>query len=527
MRSGWRKCISRDRGVSPALSRRLMPRAQGRWALGGLAALALAPVPALAQQTAPDPAKQDQQRPAPTVVDPVTGRPVDRAGAATDIVDRAVADRYHDVPYRADGQPEGTVRSYIPLPPVSTANASLTDPIRRDRALTERRLPGLTVRERRRPEYDAVGFEAGGMKIVPYAMAGTAVDSNVYAERNGRSDVLFTGTAGLDVQSQWGRHEVELTGHVRHREYATFNSEDATTYRVNARGRLDLAGQNTVSAQVLREEQVLDRGIADEVVNLAFPTKFGRWLGEIATHVEYGQLELDLTGSATRERYDDNRTVAGAFVDQRFRNHDVLGVDVAVGFDIGGLRSIYGEFGYDRRRFDFQAGGIDRDANVYRFMGGFRGGITRLVRGHIAAGYMNVDFLQTGVSSLKTFAIDAELDWLFSQRTTFSLTAKRDLRTVSQNNARGTILTRIAAQADHELRRNLILTLTAQQQWTDYVNDPRRATATGVALGAIWLLDRHWQVRPQIGYLRRWDNGFLVDASPEDFSAGVDVTFRF
>ncbi len=511
------------------MPRKLTSLTHGHRMLGGLLGLCMLPSPVLAQQANGKTDRQaDEQGRTVHAVDPTTGRPISRGGAKTDIVDQSIADRYRNAPLDAKRRPEEAVDAYIALPPVSTANQSITQLPQGDRAIRERRLPGVTVRGRRRPEYDPIGFRAGSLRILPYVMGGIAFDSNVYAEARGRSDILSTATAGVDVRSDFGRHAFNLSGFLRHREYGRYNSEDATTYRVNGDVRLDLAGQNNITARVVEERIVLNRGVADEVVVLGFPTRYSQRLGEIGAHVEYGPVQFDVNGRAYRQQYRNNATVAGAFVDQSFRSFDSIGGDAAIGFDIGGLRSLYGQIDFERRRFPTQAGPVDRDADVYKIMGGFRGGLTQLIRGHVAVGYMKVDFQQANVAPLKTLAIDAELDWLFTERTTFSIAAKRDLRTVAQNNSRGMVLTRVAGQVDHEVLRNLILSLIVQQQWTNYIADPRKATATGVTLGATWLFDRHWQARPQIVYLDRRDNGFfVVDASPEDVSLGLDVTYRF
>jgi hypothetical protein len=459
-------------------------------------------------------------------VDAANGRPVDQDGTSNDIVDQA-ANRNAAGPDRDSGSVRRIVPAYIALPPVSDAAGRNANARSSDRAFSQRYLPGETVKDRRRPEYSAIGFTAGGIRILPYLTTGVAYDSNIYAVSPGRDDIIFSGTAGFSARSDWGRHALAVTGNIRRREYGRFDSEDATTYKIDGQGRLDLAGRNTLTAHLLDERVVLNRAVADEVVSQALPTLYRRRLGELTGHVEYGPIEIDLTGSAGRQTFKDNFSVAGMPLDQQFRNFDSLGGQLDVAVDAGGLRSFYGQLDYERRRFDVPTAGVSRDADVYKFIGGMRGGITKLIRGNIGVGYMLVDFKQANIESLRGVAIDAELDWLVSELTTVSFTARRNLRTAAQQNSRGTILTSLQLGIDHELRRNVIISLTLQQQWNDYIGDIRRARATGASLGAIWLLDRHLQVRPEISYMRRTDRGFDIDASPKDAFAGIDLTYRF
>lgn len=461
----------------------------------------------------------------PRTVDPVTGRPVDANSAQTDIVDQGVVERHQSSTGGAVGGRQ--VPAYIPLPSLAPANGQGAGMGGRDRALSQRMLPGTLVRQRRRPEYDAQGLRVGSIRVLPYVMAGLGYDSNVYAEESGRDDVFGTATAGVVARSDWGRHAFQLTGDVRRREYATYDSENATTYSLDAEARLDLSGRNSLTLHGLDERTVLSRSIVDEIVTQALPTTVRNRLGEAVGHVERGPVELDLTGSVSRQDYRNNLSQLGTVIDQSFRNYDGIGAKAALGYDIGGLRSLYTEVSIDRRRFDSVAGGFSRDVNVYSVIGGLRGGLTQLVRGQIGLGYMKLDFRQAGIASLNALAVDAEVDWLYSERTTFSLRATRGLRSVAQQNSLGAILTAVTLNADHEARRNLILSASLRQQWSDYIGDTRRASASGMSVSATWMIDRHLQLRPELSYLKRTDRGFDIDASPENFFGGAGFTYKF
>lgn len=519
--SAWRKCISKPLPCHAAVSARLAVRGL---LIGGIGCAALTAPFAMAQQKDGAQVGSGAGTGQPRQVDPLTGRPVDTSGAPADIVDQRAAERDRST---NDVARERQVPAYIALPSLAPADAQPSGASRRDRALSQRVLPGTLVRQRRRQEYDAQGFRAGEMRILPYVMAGLGYDSNVYAEEKGRDDVFGSVTAGVVARSDWGRHAVAFTGDVRRREYASYDTENATTYSLDAEVRLDLAGRNNLTFHASDERAVLSRSIVDEIVTQAFPTKVRNSLGEVVAHIERGPIELDLTGSVVRQNYRNNVGQAGTVIDQSFRNYDGTGAKVAVGYDIGGLRSAYAEFSVDRRRFDSVAGGLSRDVDVFSMIGGLRGGLSQLVRGRFGLGYMKLDFKQVGIESLNAFAVDAAVDWLYSERTTFSLRATRGLRSVAQQNSLGTILTVVSLNADHEARRNLILSASLRQQWSDYIGDDRRASASGITVSATWFLDRHLQVRPELSYLKRTDRGFTIDASPENFFGGASLTYKF
>ncbi len=462
-------------------------------------------------------------------VDPETGRPLPERNASPDMRDRSPGDR-RSVTGRpllpGDTGRQAGVPAYIALPEPS-ANRVAQEPVRGDRGLEFQRLPGETVKQRRRPEYDPVPLPVGSFALYPYASAALAYDSNVFAEDKGRDDVVFNVAAGANARTDWNRHALSLEGLVRYREYARFDSESLTTYRIAGEGRLDLPGREFLTAAASVERVALDRSVADEVVTQGRPTRYWQTVATLGSHGEMGRLTTDANIFFRRQVFSDNQSITGTAVDQSFRDFESIGGQSTLGWDIGGQRSIFGQASVERRRFDEMSGPISRDANIYRLMGGLRGRLSRLVRGRIGAGYMLIDFRQAGAESLKTFAIDADVEWLVTRLDTISFSARRDLLTVAQRNSRGSVSTNLQLDYDREVRRNVILSLSLRQQWTDYVNDSRRARATGGSVGGTWYLNRHLQMRPSLSYMKRTDRGFDINADPEDLTASLGVSFRF
>lgn len=506
-----------------------------KWAIGG--AVMLHAVGASAQDASVIPpanrlpADQGAASPGdPTPrVDPATGRPLPGRNASPDVRDapsnarRSVTGR-PTVP--GDGPRQGGVPAYIALPDASASRVA-QEPVRGDRGVEFLRIPGETVKQRRRPEYDPVPLTVGSIGLYPYVSGGLAYDSNVFAEDKGRDDVVFTAAAGVNARTDWNRHAVSLEGVVRYREYARFDTESLATYRVSGEGRLDLPGREFLTAGLSFERVALDRSTVDDVATQLRPTRYWQTAATLGGHGEMGRLTADANIFYRRQIFSDNASIAGTAVDQGFRDFEGIGGQSTVAWDVGGQRSLYGQASYERRRFDEMSGAINRDANLYRLGGGFRGRLTRLIRGRIGAGYMLIDFRQAGAESLRTFAVDADVEWLATRRDSFSLNVRRDLLTVAQRNSRGAVSTNVQLDYDREVRRNVILSLSFRQQWSDYVSDSRRATATGASIGGAWYLNRRLQMRPSLSYMKRTDRGFEIDADPEDLTAGVEVSFRF
>ncbi len=471
----------------------------------------------------PEPGAPQRPVPRPPVqVDPLTGRPVD--AAAANAPDRATRIRMAIDALRG---PAGTVPAYIPLPSGSTQQSEV--PIARvaDRALGARNLPGTTVRGRVRPDYAPPGIRTAGMVLHPYAGAGVAYDANVYAEEDPRADLFGYGLLGIDAASDWGRHRATLGGFVRRRQYAEYDTENTTTYRLIGTGRYDVSSHLALTSDVSHQRIQLERGAVEEVSSQALPTLYDFTSAALGGRIDYGATRMTLMGNVSRTKFRDNASLTGAFTDQSFRNFRAYAGQVLVEHDAFGQRALYAQLDVERRRFDTAAAQLQSDGDVYTLVGGLRGEVTQLIRGHVGVGVIHVTFEDPAAKGVTGVTVDTRLDWLLRERTTLSLSANRELRTVAQRGVRSALFTNVDLRADEEVRRNLIVSLGLRQQWTDYIDDTRRASATGVTLGAEWLLDRHWTVQPQFSYLRRTDRGFGIDLGPEDAQAGISGAYRF
>lgn len=459
----------------------------------------------------------------PRQIDPVTGRPI--PAKSTDPVDNAARRRLAEGAARGES---GTVPAYIPLPSGSTQQSEVPRERVPDRALGARRLPGATVRGRSRPEYAAPGIRAAGLVLHPFVSSGVYYDANVFAGDDARSDPFGYGLLGIDAGSDWGRHRVTLNGFVRHRRYATYDSENTTTYRLETTARYDASSHLSLTSEASDQRIQLERGAVEEVSRQSLPTVYRRSTAQLGAQVDYGPTQIIALVSVARTKFRDNISLAGAFTDQSFRNYRGYGAQLRVQHDVFGQRALYAELDFERRRFDTAEGRRRSNADNYRLTGGLRGELTQLIRGNIGLGIIARDYEDPTAATVPIrLAIDAQLEWLVRERTTLSFSAQTETRTVAQRGVRSASFTSTNLRVDHEARRNLILSLDLRRQWTDYIEDDRRASATEVTLGAAWLLDRHWAIRPEISYLRRTDRGFGIDLGPEDTQAGVSASYRF
>jgi len=100
----------------------------------------------------------------------------------------------------------------------------------------------IAVRERSRPDYDALGVRLGAFMAYPRLTASLESNDNVYArpERAEQDDIFYTIAPEVRLRSNWSRHA--LGGYVNGAiaRYNDLKSEDVETWSTGANGRLDV-----------------------------------------------------------------------------------------------------------------------------------------------------------------------------------------------------------------------------------------------------------------------------------------------
>ncbi|WP_076072072.1 outer membrane beta-barrel protein [Sphingomonas montana] len=386
---------------------------------------------------------------------------------------------------------------------------------------------GTTVSARRRPQYDPAGVRTGSFLFFPELTAGVGYEDNVYSEPNGRGDIYGRLRASGALRSTWGVHALAVDGYVDQRSYAKYDTEDAFTYGASASGKFDIDRTASLTGGVSHSRQVVDRSAVGEILTTRRPVRYDLTGASAGFSKDFGRLAVGVTGAVDRFDFLNARTQSGDVSDQQFRDYTRYSGGVEGSYGFGSGPRLYAAVNGELRRYRVQAPPITRDADIVEGLVGIRSEITPLIRGRLGVGYLHANFKDPTIPSQGALAIDANLDYLFSELTTFRLSARRYFQNVGLITAPATLNTEVQLRVDHELLRNVILSANARYVHGKYVDEDAAVNRWNVGVGGLWLVNRRIRMDAALDYTARKSDRILIGNQKIDaFRASVGVRYH-
>jgi hypothetical protein len=317
----------------------------------------------------------------------------------------------------------------------------------------------ISVRQRPRAEYEALGVHVGGFMLFPRLLGTAEYDSNIYAlPTNKIDDVIYRIQPELALNSNWSRHALNLYARSTLNRYNDYSSEDSDEWQAGVNGRLDIQRDTTLSggaeAARLTEPRTSTSTQADSVVpiqydldhfNAVFVKEFNR---------------VRFTGRVDYNIYDyhDGRAANGASVEQDDRDRDEVVGSVRGDYAISPDTAVFVQAALNKHSYGHNLPGLNRDSDGVEVLAGANFELSNLIRGDIGVGYYNQSYDDPAFKDIKGLGVRGQLEWFPTQLTTVSVTGSRQVLDSGLVGTAGYISTNVAGQIDHELLRNVILT---------------------------------------------------------------------
>lgn len=387
----------------------------------------------------------------------------------------------------------------------------------------------ISVLQKARPDYDALGLRAGSFIIKPKVDVSAAYTDNVFAlspevsaEFGEQSDTYFVFRPSVGIESDWNRHSLSGGLYSETWQHVDFDGENVSNAGLFADGRIDVNYNTAItlggSYDWLHETRFMNNSVLVPVE----PVEYDRSRAYIGLQQEFGRIRYRGRLDFADYDYDDVQVVdpanSGVFLttDQDFRDRQDTSVLLEAGFATTRdssvfLRGVFRQRDFDNLSNTVLAGSpLDRDSDGYTISAGVDFDVTNLIRGNIAIGYMEEDFKDDRLRKIDGLALDAGLEWFPSERTTVGLTASRDVRpssvfTTDANgnplvNDAGFIANEVVLSVDHELARNIILSGSVGYGLDDYKEFNREDERYAATLAATYLINRHFAARLEYAY---------------------------
>lgn len=358
-------------------------------------------------------------------------------------------------------------------------------PFQRDR--------NVTVRDRPRPDYDALGLRAGAFLVLPKAEVSVAYEDNVFAEEvNPRSDWVTSFAPSVQVESQWARHAVSARLSANTYQYGKYDDNSSTTASSQIKGRLDVVRGTAITGGLGFDHLVEPRSSASSPFDAVEPIRYNQASADLGFSREVNRVRVSGAVHYRSYVFQNARSLLGTKIDEKYRNNAAWEQQLRVDYALGPTLALFVNGTHNSWAFKAPTNPLDvgRDASGYALTTGADFEITQLARGQVQVGYLDQNYEDPRVGDTSGLSLSARVEYFPSQLLTVTLNAKRAAQSTGVFGAGGVVNTNFGLQGDYELLRNLILTARVQYYDDDYRGlDRQDKTWTGT-LGANYLVNR-------------------------------------
>jgi hypothetical protein len=365
----------------------------------------------------------------------------------------------------------------------------------------------VSVRDRPRPEYDALGVRLGGFRLYPRLTIGASHDDNIFATNTDVIDDRIAAVGGnVRLSSQGGRVPMSVYASANSRSYSDNPLEDHVNWEGGGSIDYTFAPRTAVSVSgnhTLDHESRGEPSFPSEAIELPSVETSGAVVG--ITH-QFASGQLSFTADYRSTDFDDTKLAEGATLDQDFRDRDTRILQIQSGIIVGETTTVFVRAVHEERdyKLDAEAVGVDRDATSDALFGGAAFDISNLMRGEVAIGVFDLDNHDPDQSDRRSVAVSSNVDLYVTQLLTATMDVQRTSAAADIVGSASAIGTSVSLGLDYELRRNLILSATfarSRREFTGVVD--RTDTSKRAGINAQWLLNRHVSVGFNYAHIER------------------------
>ena len=348
------------------------------------------------------------------------------------------------------------------------------------------------VTDRSQPEFDPLPIRVGVFEARPEVGFSAGFTSNLFASSDDEIDDSFVGiTPSITLTSDWSRNSLGLRGRIDHLEYSDTSSESRTNINLGADGRIDVTGQLNLFGAISLDELTEPRSNVASLQNAVEPAEYSRFGSEVGAQYQAGRQRLRGALGLETFDYDDVELVTGLFQDQDFRDRDVVSFVARYSYAASRDWAIFAEV--DRREADYDApnvfNALDRDFDSTALRIGSNFELPNLLRGDIGIGAFQSEYEDPTVEDVDGLSVDGNLQWFATQLTTMSFGAGRGVIDPGLVQSNAAVRTNVSARADHELKRNIIVSGEARFTNFDFENIDRNDDRWSLRASATWKLN--------------------------------------
>lgn len=322
------------------------------------------------------------------------------------------------------------------------------------------RTTDVSVDQRPHPEYQAQGALLGAFRLDAALRAGLAYDDDILAQPGSPSDEIAQFEPSMQLQSNWSRHYASIFARASENLFTERSDQTTLDYAVGSNDRIDL-GRDMMIALGGSYERATDlRTDLGSPQNAAKPVRYDRARAYLGGVKQFNRLRLSLDADLQDDSYNNARTSTGVSIYQRDRDETIGTLSARAEYAINAGVSVYVSAAGNTRSFRNELPGeFSRNSSGYDVAVGSNFDLTHLLRGELEVGYINQNFRNSAFPTVDGVSLRGSLQYFFSPLTTFTVTSTQTVGNSDIVGSAGYLQTIEQLTVDHELRRNVILSL--------------------------------------------------------------------
>lgn len=385
----------------------------------------------------------------------------------------------------------------------------------------------VSVLDRPRPDYQAVGIQAGGFTIFPKASFEGAYDDNIFATTKPQGDYIWTLAPSLSVVSDWGRNALSFDAGLQRDIYSSHSILNDTAWNVDAAGRYDISSAFTLAASGGYYREIEPKTSPNTIPgSTAANISYDLAQGKLSGAYQLGRTRFVATVDASQWRFQPDKTENGPAVDESQRNHDEIGGSARFEYAFSPMTGVFLETTGAERRYDQTPGSIDRDSTGYSALVGLHFELTHLIDGEAAVGYLNWNYVDPAAKTFSGVDGRATVNWYATPIVTVVFNASRTVQDSGLPDVAGYVDSDASLRADYELLRNLIFSGQIEETGFDFIDIDRNDHRFSASLRASYLINHSLGVGLTYSHITNTSSGFDRGENFDDNRITVELILQ-
>jgi hypothetical protein len=323
----------------------------------------------------------------------------------------------------------------------------------------------------------------------------------------------------VDVESNWGRHALNLRTGAEAGFYLDNDDENFLDGFALLDGRLDVVRETFVFGGLGWRHRHEDRGSPDDVAGEE-PTEYDMYSANLGAFRGRGRISARLDGNVDRFDFHDVDAAGGGEIDQDDRDRVQYLLTGRVGYEyLPDTEAFVRVSGRMRNYDEVDENGLDRDSVGYAAVIGTDLDFTGKVSGEVFVGSQHTTYDDEELNDIDGLAAGGSLLWNITGLTSLRGFLEVSTEETTQANASGYLATRLGASVEHELMRNVLLGAGVTVGRDDYEGINREDDIFTGLLSARYLINRNFYAGAE--FTHRTRNSDTAD----EFSQNV-ILFR-